>query len=52
MSKKSNDFHSHKENKKWDSFTQVEKEVHDITKLFRKQNLGVALQTKNNIGKF
>jgi len=50
MSKKSNDFHRQKEKKKWASFTQVEKEVYDITKLFRKQNLGVTIQMKNNIG--
>ena len=37
--------------KKGASFTHVEKEVYHITKLFRKKNLAVSLQTKNNIGK-
>jgi len=46
-----NDIYSHKEKKKWATFTYVGKEVyHIIKKLFRKQYLGAALKTKN-IGK-
>jgi hypothetical protein len=34
--------------KKWATFTYVGKEAyHNMKKLFRKQNLGVALKTKN-----
>jgi hypothetical protein len=45
------DVHSHKEKKKWATFTYVGKEVYHITKLFRKQVLGVALKTKISLGK-
>ena len=46
-----NDVYSHKEKKKWATFTYAGKEVHHIIKRhFRKQNLDVALKT-NNIGK-
>ena len=46
-----NDIHSHKEKKKWTTFTSVGKEVYHITKVFRKQNLCVALKNKNKISK-
>jgi hypothetical protein len=45
------DIHSHKKEKKWATFMYVGKEVYYITKLFRKQILGVALKTKINLGK-
>jgi len=45
------DVHSHKEKKKWVTFTFVGKEVYHITKLFRKQILGVALKIKINLSK-
>jgi len=45
------DVHSHKENKNWATFTYVGKEVYHITKLFRKQILGIVLKSKFNLGK-
>jgi hypothetical protein len=48
--KKSSNVHNQKD-KKWATFTYVGKEFDHITKLFKKQDLGVAYKTKNNIGR-
>ena len=44
------DVHNQKD-KKWATFTYIGKDVYHITKLFKKQDLGVAYKTKNNIGR-